>query len=87
VEEEVVGPPNPLPNFVDPITLEEVIKPAISPYGHVMSYDGWVRCLEQTPRNTCPFTKKTVKKRDLVVLTLENIDEYRSKIVNWPDKK
>jgi len=27
---------NPLPGFTDPITLEEVIKPAISPYGHVM---------------------------------------------------
>jgi len=27
---------NPLPGFTDPITLEEVVKPAISPYGHVM---------------------------------------------------
>ncbi|CAG8452391.1 4011_t:CDS:2, partial [Racocetra fulgida] len=27
---------NPLPGFIDPITLEEVVKPAISPYGHVM---------------------------------------------------
>jgi hypothetical protein len=27
---------NPLPGFVDPITLEEVVKPAISTYGHVM---------------------------------------------------
>jgi len=29
---------NPLPGFTDPITLEEVVKPAISPYGHVMGY-------------------------------------------------
>ena len=29
---------NPLPGFVDPITLEEVVKPAISPYGHVMRF-------------------------------------------------
>ena len=27
---------NPLPGFIDPITLEEVKRPAISPYGHVM---------------------------------------------------
>ncbi|CAJ0751894.1 11142_t:CDS:2, partial [Entrophospora sp. SA101] len=27
---------NPLPGFIDPITLEEVNRPAISPYGHVM---------------------------------------------------
>ena len=27
---------NPLPGFIDPITLTEVVKPAISKYGHVM---------------------------------------------------
>lgn len=27
---------NPLPGFIDPITLEEVLRPAISPLGHVM---------------------------------------------------
>jgi hypothetical protein len=27
---------NPLPGYIDPITLEEVVQPAISPYGHVM---------------------------------------------------
>ena len=30
--------------FVDPITLEEVVKPAISPYGHVMRYDYYYHC-------------------------------------------
>jgi hypothetical protein len=34
--EEESDPLNPLPGFVDPITLEEVVKPAISTYGHVM---------------------------------------------------
>jgi hypothetical protein len=39
-DEENNGPDpnNPLPGFIDAITLEEVVKPAISPYGHVMSY-------------------------------------------------
>lgn len=32
---------NPLPGFVDPITLDEVVKPAISKYGHVMGYVTW----------------------------------------------
>jgi hypothetical protein len=27
---------NPLSDFIDPITLEEVEEPAISPFGHVM---------------------------------------------------
>jgi hypothetical protein len=34
--EEDVDLDNPLPGFLDPITLDEVIKPAISTYGHVM---------------------------------------------------
>ncbi|KAI8377647.1 uncharacterized protein BYT42DRAFT_614312 [Radiomyces spectabilis] len=75
---------NPLPEFIDPITLDEVVKPAISKYGHVMGYDSWVRCLTswEGKRNICPLTKKPLTKRDLVILDFENIDEYRDKIVN-----
>ncbi|KAJ3161465.1 hypothetical protein HDU86_007247 [Geranomyces michiganensis] len=77
------GDDNPLPGFTDPITLDEVVKPAISPYGHVMSYQSWIRCLSSEDRkNICPLTKKPLTKRELVVLTHENIEEYRSKIVN-----
>ncbi|KAI9326705.1 hypothetical protein BDR26DRAFT_809329, partial [Obelidium mucronatum] len=67
-------PFNPLPEFIDPITLEPVIRPAISPYGHVASYDTWVSCLGG---KLCPFTKKPLSRRELVVLTFENINEYR----------
>ena len=35
-QHDYVKATNPLPGFIDPITLEEVIKPAISKYGHVM---------------------------------------------------
>ncbi|KAJ3280161.1 hypothetical protein HK104_000865 [Borealophlyctis nickersoniae] len=74
---------NPLPGFTDPITLDEVIKPAISPYGHVMGYDSWIRCLSnEDKKNICPLTKKSLTKRELVVLTHENIEEYRDRIVN-----
>ncbi|KAI8825206.1 uncharacterized protein EV422DRAFT_517852 [Fimicolochytrium jonesii] len=77
------GTENPLPGFTDPISLEEVVKPAISPFGHVMSYDSWIRCLGSEDRkNICPLTKKPLTKRELVVLTHENIEEYRDKIVN-----
>jgi hypothetical protein len=34
--EDNVDMDNPLPGFLDPITLDEVVKPAISTYGHVM---------------------------------------------------
>jgi hypothetical protein len=69
---------NPLPNFIDPITLCEVERPAISPYGHVMGYDTWIRCLSSADRkNICPITKNNLTKRELVILTIDNIDEYR----------
>ncbi|KAJ1827144.1 hypothetical protein LPJ73_008843, partial [Coemansia sp. RSA 2703] len=47
-----VDPSNPLPDLLDPITLEPVSKPAISPYGHVMGYDSWVRCLMFPPEGS-----------------------------------
>ncbi|TPX64901.1 hypothetical protein SpCBS45565_g05560 [Spizellomyces sp. 'palustris'] len=79
----VDGYENPLAGFVDPITLEEVVKPAMSPYGHVMSYASWIRCLSsEEQKNICPLTKKPLTKRELVVLTYDNIDEYRDRIVN-----
>ncbi|KAI8577103.1 hypothetical protein K450DRAFT_253670 [Umbelopsis ramanniana AG] len=77
-------PDNPLPGFIDPITLDEVVKPAISKYGHVMGYTSWVRCLTswEGKRNICPLTKKPLTKRDVVILDFDNIEEYRHKIVN-----
>ncbi|KAF8937967.1 hypothetical protein EDD21DRAFT_403641 [Dissophora ornata] len=83
-DEEDIDAMNPLPGFIDPITLEVVEKPAISKYGHVMGYDSWIRCLlqEGSTKNICPLTKKPLTKRDLTVLTFENIEEYRDKIVN-----
>ncbi|RCH82717.1 hypothetical protein CU097_002157, partial [Rhizopus azygosporus] len=82
-EEEENQYDNPLPGFLDPITLEEVVRPAISKYGHVMGYDSWVRCLTnwEGKKNICPLTKKPLTKRDLVILTYENIEEYRDKII------
>lgn len=73
---------NPLPDYIDPITLDNVEKPAISPFGHVMGYATWVRCLNYTePKERCPFTKKPLRLRQIIKLTHDNIDEYRNKIV------
>ncbi|KAL1922293.1 uncharacterized protein VTP21DRAFT_9832 [Calcarisporiella thermophila] len=82
-EEDELFDENPLPGFIDPITLEEVEKPAICKYGHVMGYDSWIRCLTaEATKNICPMTKQHMTKRDLVILTHDNIEEYRDKIVN-----
>ena len=79
-EEEKQKALNPLPNMIDPITLEPVVRPAISPQGVVMGYDTWLQCLRQEPRNRCPITKATVHKRELVLLTWDNIEQYRALI-------
>lgn len=85
-DEEARKNENPLPGFLDPITLEEVERPAIAPSGHVMDYKSWSRCLSSNG-GLCPLTKQPLKKRDLVILTWKNIHEYNDRIVNWPDKK
>ncbi|GJQ09027.1 hypothetical protein GpartN1_g818.t1 [Galdieria partita] len=73
---------NPIPEFIDAITLEPIRRPAISPYGHVLGYSTWKRALQNEPKNTCPFTKKPLRVQDLVILTWENIEQYRSSIVH-----
>ncbi|CAO3637761.1 unnamed protein product [Mucor fragilis] len=75
-----------LPGFIDPITLDQVEKPAISKYGHIMGYDTWIRCLSNwqggSTKNVCPITKQRLTKRDLVLLTSENLHLYKDKISN-----
>lgn len=76
---------NPLVGFRDFITKEPVVNPLMSPHGHVLSRDTWNRILSQPPMNTCPFTKKPLKKRDLLPLTKDNLEEYRSMIIEFPE--
>jgi len=72
-----------MPKFTDPFTKCLITSPAISPYGHVCEYDMWTKVL-RTPgaKDICPFTRKPVTRRQLVKLTPENIDEYKSKVIN-----
>merc|ERR1719285_481645 len=71
------------PKFTDPFTKFVIKTPAISPHGHVCEYDTWTKVL-RTPgsEDICPFTRKRVTRRQLVKLTLENIEEFKGKIIN-----
>jgi len=70
-----------LPGFVDPITQMQVVEPALSPYGHVMGYETWCKILRtEGMKDTCPFTRQSLKRRQLVKLTHENVEEHRHKI-------
>ncbi len=70
---------NPLPHHVDPITLEPVVAPAISPFGHVMGMATWRAVLSEGRR--CPFTKQPLRTEQLVALNRNNIERYRAAIV------
>jgi hypothetical protein len=66
-----------LPGFMDPITLEPVVNPGLSPYGHVMGMATWaavlsdasVRALDRLPsltsQHTPLLTTAVWKKNDL----------------------
>ena len=74
---------NPLPDVIDAMTGVTVVKPAISPYGHVLGYDTWTKLLRTSKhKNTCPFTLQKMTRRSLVKLTKENIEDYRGQIIN-----
>ncbi|GBF99740.1 hypothetical protein Rsub_12515 [Raphidocelis subcapitata] len=70
---------NPLPHAIDPVTLEPVVAPAISPYGHVMGLATWRAVLAEDRR--CPFTKRPLKPEQLVALNHNNIERYRDILV------
>ena len=71
-----------LPGFIDPLTKMAIEEPAISPYGHVAGYEIWCKILRQEgTKDTCPFTRQPLKRRQLVILTHDNIAEYREKMV------
>ena len=44
---------NPLPKLIDPITLEPVVTPAISPFGHVMGLATWKVQIYTSSSNMC----------------------------------
>jgi len=71
---------NPLPGFVDPMTMQEVEKPAISKYGHVLGLSTWEKILKDNP--VCPFTKQKLNFYDLTKLSFDNVHLYRDQIIN-----
>ena len=49
----------------------------------VLTFFAWCRALRsEDAKDTCPFTRQPLKRRDLVKLTHENIAQYREKMVD-----
>lgn len=55
---------NPCPSVIDPITLEPVVTPAISPYGHVMGLATWNAVLAE--QGKCPFTQHPLQRNQVI---------------------
>ena len=62
----------------DFITGETIRVPAISPDGTVLEYNTWLKILNTTRQD--PFTLRHINKRQIVILTKENFDEYKDRI-------
>lgn len=76
---------NPLVHAIDDMTLEEIKVPAISPDGYILDYKTWVSIIQKDQEN--PYTRAHINKRQLIILTKENIDQYRDKIKNLQFKE
>lgn len=61
---------SPLPHVIDPITLEPVVTPAMSPAGHVMGLATWTAVLAE--QGKCPFTQQPLR-RDQVTPVLNSV--------------
>ena len=71
---------NPLNNVIDSITLEIIKVPALAPSGNVLDYNTWINILKDSKVD--PFTQKPFTKRQLIILTKENFNEYKNQIKN-----
>lgn len=77
---------NPFVGYIDQITMQEMRIPAMSPDGYILDYSTWLKILKD--KNINPFTTNHISsKRNLVILTVDNVDQYRDKIVNLEESK
>ncbi|EAX88286.1 hypothetical protein TVAG_132910 [Trichomonas vaginalis G3] len=70
---------NPIPNWTDPLTGEIMKAPAVSPDLTLLDYNTWLQTIKQTHED--PFTKKPITKRQITVLSKENWDEFKDRII------
>lgn len=77
---------NPLNGYIDNITGFPMAVPAISPDYYVLDYYTWLKLINGHQGNTYT-TVKIPTKRQLTILTVDNIAEFRDKIVNLEESK
>ena len=77
---------NPLPGYLDQLTLKPMRLATLSPDGYVLDYDTWIKLLKEQKVN--PFTQNKIKtQRELIILTQDNFNQYKDMIVNLENIK
>jgi hypothetical protein len=72
------GVENPLPDYVDPITMLPVVAPMMSPAGIVLGKETWLFSL--AGKSQCPLTKQPCTFAELTLLTKLNIERLRARL-------
>jgi hypothetical protein len=76
---------NPLLNYVDQMTGNKIIYPAISPDFYLLDYRTWLKVIQE--QGADPFSRRHLNKRQLIILNADNINEYQAKIHNLEASK
>ena len=75
---------NPLFGCFDLITCQRIFVPAISPYGTVLDYETWMKIISSTQMDPIEM-KPVTNKRQITILSQDNIQYYRNKIKNMDE--
>ena len=70
---------NPRPDWKDSLTGDPMKVPTLAPDGYVLDYQTWSMTMNGS-ECVNPFTREKYHKRDMVVLTMANYEEYKDKI-------
>ena len=68
---------NPLHDYMDMVTMDRIINPAMSTTGQVMGMASWIKCLKEYGR--CPITQQPIHPEDLTILTRVNFRKFNKK--------
>jgi hypothetical protein len=76
---------NPLENYIDQITAQKILIPAVSPDFYLLDYTTWCKTLQKNSQN--PFTRNHLTRRQLIFVTYDNVQELAPKIVNLNESR
>jgi hypothetical protein len=76
---------NPLENYIDQVTQQKILIPAVSPDFYLLDYMTWCKVHEEDSQN--PFTRSHFNMRQLTFVTYDNVQELAPKIVNLNESR